>query len=269
VNTADLGSFTVELDWALLKRSAMDVDPGLESDLVELMAQLAERVVPVEVVCPPIPFSRLSRLDGMTRALHKAGARGTEDSLVAAYGVHINSSAPALDCATLWHYLRAYALLQWWLVDAHAVDVARRVSPYVDLYPEAYVRLLCAAEPGSLSQLMDEYLAHNATRNRALDMLPLFSELDPQRVQQAVDDQRIKARPAFHYRLPNCHIDRADWSLAQSWSVWWVIDELAQQPAAMDALAEDFLDAHRSVIGVSRAQWTEHLGRWLHDREWV
>jgi hypothetical protein len=84
-------------------------------------------------------------------------------------------------------------------------------------------------------------------------------------VQAVVDDPRIKARPAFHYRLPNCLIDRPGWSLAESWNRWWIIEELARQPAALDDLSARFLDAHRSVVGVSRRQWTEQVQQWLED----
>jgi len=261
----DLGRFGIELDWELLKRSASNADEGLESELLERIAQFAERVVPVEVVCPPVPLSRLDQLAPMVDALRTAGARGTGDSLIAAYGVHINASAPALDLPTLWRYVLAYALLQWWLVEAHAVDPARRLSPYVDLYPEAYVQLLCDGPPASLAQLCDHYLEHNPTRNRALDMLPLLSELDTQRVRMVVDDPRIKARPAFHYRLPNCQIDRADWSLADSWTPWWVVEQLAQQPASLERLAGRYVEANRGVFGRNRAQWTEQVEQCLRD----
>jgi hypothetical protein len=43
--------------------------------------------------------------------------------------------------------------------------------------------------------------------------LPLLAEIDSDRVRRFVNDPRIKARPAFHYRLANCHIERADWSV--------------------------------------------------------
>jgi hypothetical protein len=261
-----LGTFTVELDWDFLKRQAEAVDDGLAADAVQLLSQAAERVVPIEIVCPPLPLDQLDCLPRLTDALRRAGAVGTGESMLAAYGVHINSEAPALDAQTLWHYLRSFALLQWWLVDAHAVDLTRRVSPYVGLYPDAYLKVLFARPPASSSQLMGDYLAHNATRNRALDMLPLFSVIDAATVQDAVPDPRIKARPAFHYRLPNCHIDDPQWSPALSWEGWWVVEELAAREADLDELAAEYGRRQRPLLGVDRAAWTDLLTRWLRDR---
>ncbi|MEQ8517328.1 MAG: amidoligase family protein, partial [Chromatocurvus sp.] len=118
-----LGTFGIELDWEFLKQQAEATGGDLPEDWVGLLSQAAELVVPVEVVCPPIPLNRLDELLPLTRALREAGAEGTASSLIAAYGVHINPRSPALDSATLWHYLRAFSLLQWWLVKAHEVDL--------------------------------------------------------------------------------------------------------------------------------------------------
>lgn len=172
--------------------------------------------MPVEVVCPPIPVTHLSALEPMVGALRKAGAVGTEESLLAAYGVHINTEVPRLDASTLHSYLRAFAVLHWWLVDVHEVDPTRKVSPYVDLYPEAYLKQVLSQSDSTMDRIFAEYLEHNASRNRALDLLPLLAEVDEKRVRGAVDDPKIKARPAFHYRLPNCNIERAGWSLDES-----------------------------------------------------
>lgn len=264
----DAGDFAIEIDWAFLKRQAAEQDGGSGEGWIGLLSLAAERVVPLEVVGPPLPLDRLEALlDPLVGALREAGAAGTRDTVIAACGVHINMEAPDLKASTLWHYLASFALLQWWLVDAHAVDLARRVSPYVDLYPEAYTRELCAeGPPESTGALLAAYLRQNPTRNRALDMLPLFSEIDAGTVQAAVDDDRVKARPAFHYRLPNCLIDDPAWSLADAWESWRVVDDLAQRPADVAALAAAFLDRWRPLLGVDRDAWCSDLAPWLRDR---
>ncbi len=262
-----LGEFMVELDWDYLKRKAAEENkPYSDDEWLEFMSQAAAVLVPVEVVCPPIPLDRLDALDPMVDALRQAGAVGTEESLLAAYGVHINTEIPALDCSTLQRYLRAYALLQWWLVDAHEVNPTRRLSPYIDLYPEAYLQQLLAAEDIDMERLFDLYLEHNATRNRALDMLPMLKEIDPQRIEREIDDPKVKARPAFHYRLPNCHIERDDWSLAASWNTWLVVERLAQRDDDVASLARQFADAERPLLGVNRSDWVEHIDKWLIDQ---
>lgn len=263
----DLGEFIVELDWDYLKRTAAEEDQVYSDDeWLKFIGKAAALLVPIEVVCPPIPMHRLGVLDPMVNALRQAGAVGTEESLLAAYGVHINTEIPALDCATLLRYLRAYALLQWWLVDAHDVDPTRRLSPYIDLYPEAYLQQLLADEEADMGRLFELYLEHNATRNRALDLLPLLAEIDAERVANKVDDPKIKPRPAFHYRLPNCHIERDDWSLAASWNTWLVVEHLAQRDDDVARLAREFAAAERPLLGVNRNDWVERIHRWLTDQ---
>lgn len=265
-----LGEFIVELDWEFLKRKAAeDAQKKDDAEWIEKLSQAAALLVPVEVVCPPIPITGLDCLHPMIAALRSAGAQGTEDSLLAAYGVHINIEIPALEAATLSAYLKAFALLQWWLVEAHDVDVTRKVTPYIDLYPEAYVKQTLSNASPSMDDLFRDYLEHNASRNRALDLLPMLAEIDGERVQEAVNDSRVKARPAFHYRLPNCHIERPDWSLAGPWNTWCVVERLSQQSDDLEALSRAYMDAERPILGVNRGDWVEFLDRWLKDRALV
>lgn len=269
VEVAALGDFSVELDWDFLKRKTAQQNGGKRSDWLDLLSQAATLLVPVEIVCPPIPLDQLHRLDPLITELRRAGAVGTEDSLFAAYGVHINAEVPKLEAACLFDYLRAFALLQWWLAKTHQVDVARRLSPYIDFYPEAYLRRLFSQKAPDLDQLTSDYLLFNPSRNRALDLLPLLAFLDPDKVKKTVSDLKINPRPAFHYRLPNCQIDKSDWSLAVPWNSWWVVEELAQRPTDLDDLARQFLSMERLLIGVSRNDWTEWIDRWLRDHALV
>ena len=81
-------------------------------------------------------------LSPMVKALRDIGAVGTQESLVAAYGVHINTELPKLDVDTVYHYLRAFCILQWWLVEENNVDPARKLSPYIQLFNEDYIKQL-------------------------------------------------------------------------------------------------------------------------------
>ena len=178
----------------------------------------------------------------------------------------INTEIPRLDAATVQRYLEAYALLQWWLVDAHDVDPTRRLSPYIDLYPEAYLHRVLTRDTPDMAQLFDDYLEHNATRNRALDLLPILKEIDAPRIERDIDDPKVKARPAFHYRLPNCHVERDDWSLAPAWNTWLVVERLAGRDDDRRRLAAEFGDAQRPLLGVKRDEWVERIHLWLVDR---
>jgi hypothetical protein len=84
-----------------------------------------------------------------------------------------------------------------------------------------------------------------------------------------VDDPKIKARPTFHYRLPNCHIEDPDWSLAGEWNTWCVVERLAGRGDDLDALAAEFLAADRPLLGVSRGDWVARVDRWLQDHALV
>ncbi|SJN56069.1 Putative amidoligase enzyme [Vibrio ruber DSM 16370] len=270
VRTDNLGTFNIELDWDFLKRkakSAWQKDDGHE--LVDILHQAALPVVPLEIVSPPIPLDQLEPLNQLIPALRKAGAKGTEDSLIAAFGVHINPELPDLTAATINNYLKAFALLQWWLVDAHDVDPTRRLSPYIALYPEAYVKTLLNDNSADMDHLFESYLTHNPTRNRALDLLPLLAEIDADRVRQVVGDPKIKARPTFHYRLPDCRIEDAGWDLTKSWDLWCVVERLAADPQAIEILAMRFLKSERPLIGVDRKVWVKEISQWLNDQGWV
>jgi hypothetical protein len=267
VQTEALGAFTIELDWDYLKRKAHEEGRAGEGDAwLESLSQVAALFVPVEVVCPPLPVTRLASLNPMVAALRDAGAVGTEESVIAAYGVHINTEIPRLDAATLFAYLRAFSLLQWWLSDAHEVDTSRKVSPYIDLYSQAYLKQVLSRPTASMDDIFEDYFEHNASRNRALDLLPMLAMVDEDRVRERVDDPRIKARPTFHYRLPNCHIERPGWSLAGPWRTWCVVERLAEREVDLDALAAQFLAADRSILGVNRSAWVEFMDQWLQDR---
>ena len=260
----DHGDFNIELDWDFLKTAAANAGETVD-ELLHPLSKAAALLVPVEVVCPPLPVTSLTIMDDMVVALRKAGATGTEESLIAAYGVHINAELPALDAPTIHRYLRAFGLLQWWQIEANDVNLARRISPYIDLFEESYIKLLLTRDEPDIATLIDDYLEHNPTRNRALDMLPLFAEIDADRVRATVDDPKIKSRPTFHYRLPNCQIDDPQWSLNASWLRWCWVDQLANDDASLQALGKDFLTADRPLLGVDRGAWVKRIARWMEN----
>jgi hypothetical protein len=271
-----LGDFKLEIDWNYLKRKAEENEQEkrnenwtalLTQKWVDLLAHGSALLVPVEIACPPIAVADLDALLPMVGALRKAGAVGTEESLLAAYGVHVNTEIHSVDARTLFSYLKAFALLQWWLVDAHEVDVTRKMSPYIDLYPEAYLKKLVSQPQPSMKQIFVDYLEYNPSRNRALDLLPLLAHIDRASVQRLVDDPKVQARPTFHYRLPNCQIDRENWSLSDAWNKWWIVEQLAYRSDDLDKLSLDFLIIERPVIGVNRNDWVEYIDRWLKDNE--
>lgn len=257
------GSFGVELDYEYLRKQGVDGPDG-DDDSWEQRARewfndmldvVARQLVPWEIVAPPLPLAELARLDPLVAALREAGARGTRHSPAYAFGLHFNPELPALDAATIVRYLRAFVCLQEWLRDAEEIDLTRRLTSYIDDFDEDWARRICADDyRPAIPQLIDDYLEANPTRNRALDMLPLFAHLDEDRVRARLEETLISARPTFHYRLPNCDIDDPDWSLALPWGRWCKVEALAES----DRLAE------------TCAAWLADRERWLErSRELV
>ena len=276
VKTAELGVFVVELDWQfgkeLAKKGGEKTETGesseLQSSLIQTLASLAGQIVPIEIVCPPLPISKLELLEPLIEQLRQAGAKGTGDSPFFAFGVHINTEIPDASANCLRRYLQAYCIAQDWLIKTHDIDLTRRLTPYVDLYPEEYIHTVLEYDD-SIDQdtLIGDYLSHNRTRNRALDMLPLFRYLDEKRVDQTMDDDLTTARPTFHYRLPNCEINREGWHLNESWNTWCVVEHLAIREKLLDEFKAAWRthDANRLFPGPQ--PWHDKLTQLLRNLE--
>src|SRR5690606_1801539 len=239
----DLGTFRVEADLALLQRigRAREQQGGEQGALAaarDALASLAELVAPFEVVTPPVPYPSLPMLDDLVAALRARGGQGTREGFLQALALQLNPQVPSEEPGSIHAHLRAYAALEPWLRMRREVDVTRRILPFVDAYPVAYAeRLLERGSPPDLPELVDEYLRYNATRNRSLDMLPLFSLLAPRRVAAAVVDDRINPRPTFHYRLPDSRVGDARWRVTDEWHHWLVVERVAATPRLLDELA--------------------------------
>lgn len=263
-----LGDFQIELDWQFAKTTARqraeerEQDPASDADdrdrLMAWITRLAGQIVPMEVVCPPVALDELETLDAAVPALREAGALGTEEALLYAFGVHINPDIPDLTPATLTRYLKAFCISQAWLMKAHKVDLMRRVTPYINLYPQPYLARVCRYENPTMAQVMLDYLEFNPTRNRALDLTPLIKHIDATAV-EPLKDSRINARPTFHYRIPNCEIEQADWSLADSWNIWCVVEQLAADPELLDRLSAECADYYEKVVTLEAPSWHEDL----------
>ncbi len=276
VSTEDLGAFTVELDWALLSDSGerrrvreLVGDSGEARELVdrveELVAGLAASIVPLEVVTPPIPLDRLAEMEALRAGLCELGALGTGESLIYAFGMHLNPEAPSLEASSLLAHLRAFLLLQDWLSQRHDIDLTRRLTPYIKPFAKAFAeRVLRDDYAPSLTSLIDDYLEHNPTRNRPLDMLPLFAHIEGDRTFEAVDDPRVTARPAYHYRLPGCRVDQPEWRLAREWNLWLEVERLAADPPRLETMRRAYLELAESPLGVlTSPPWKERVEEWL------
>ncbi len=271
INT-ELGDFRIELDADVLKNRGyqkrleeMGIDIGegeVRDNLEQVISRIAGLVVPLELVGPPVPWTELARLDAIRRQLHEAGARGTHSSPFYAFGLHLNIEASSLAAADILAVLRAFLLRYEWLMKVEDVDFSRRITPYVQPYPENYVAHVLDPEyRPNRRQLIDDFLGFTPTRNRPLDLLPLLAHIDRDRVMAApVEKELIKPRPAWHYRLPNCLIDESGWSLAVPWNHWMSVEQLAHSPDELEAECRRYLETpggvKRWLAGLLQRFWS-------------
>lgn len=256
---SEIGDLSVELDASLRKKSDMRlVHDGLE---------LARGLIPVEVITGPLTVETLPRLNEALGALRRAGAKGSGQGVFYGFGVHLNPEIAGADHPLTPATIRAYGLLEEHLRAEDRIDGTRRLLPFVDRWPTALITALADAESASLRDLMVLYARHTTNRNHGLDLLPLFRHLDDRRFARLFgegDGGITNARPTFHFRLPDSRIDEADWSLAQAWDDWRLVETVAGDEAAMKTLSEARLRyADRLLSG--RGDWRRESGAILAD----
>jgi hypothetical protein len=276
VRDSSIGDISVELDFDYLKRLGKarfqdDVDNDEFSEFEYYashgLAALTRNLVPCELISAPLPFEQLALLDTIVDRLRQHGARGTRSSLLYAFGVHLNQELPALDSETVTRYLKAFLLLQDWLIDREQVELARKLSPFVVRFGSGYMKKVLQPDYWpEMGCLIDDYIADNPTRNRSLDMLPLFTHIDQQRVRAALPDEKINQRPTLHYRLMNSDIDNESWSLRQGWNNWLRVEYLANQPEQLEQACVAWLE-HKDILKRDLlTSWKETIEQWLPDR---
>jgi len=264
------GPWGVEFDFEYLKRKGRE--DASEDELIALLDEAAESVVrtgaeiivPVEVVSPPLAMPRLSDVQSLVADLRDAGARGTGDGLSYAFGLQFNPELPGLDAETIVGYLKAFLCLHDWLVKRSEPDLTRRLTRFSAPFPGRYLRKVIDPEYWpDLGQLIDDYLADNPTRNRSLDMLPLFLHLDEQKVRAMVEDPRVKGRPTLHYRLPNCEIDQQDWGIHHAWEDWLKVESLAADSARLQEVCTAYADWIDKPLAHLLQSWADEVDSWL------
>lgn len=270
VHNSRVGRLKVERDANLLKSRrylkllstfGMDFGPGSIGRELETNLDSASRtLVPCEVITDPIPLDKLALLDTLVTTLNELGAEGTQDSLIYAFGLHINTSLPAEDPATVLRYIQAFLLLNAWILDLSNTDRTRRyLTRYIDPFPHDYQELaLDNNYRPDTHRLVADYMRFNPTRNRGLDMLPILSGLDEKAVRKGLSPDEthlVKARPAFHYRLPDCKINMPGWTVAAPWNRWVFIEILASDEELLAELITAWREHNREVSLARNSRW--------------
>lgn len=270
-----MGAFTCELDTQYAHRSTSEIafaaeaedDPlahllnGFQRELRALFGDVSSLVMPCEVICPPIEIAKLGRLDVLVEALREAGAAGTRESPFYAFGAQLNPEIAEGGHDWVLSVFKAYLLMSDWLRAVMSIHLTRQLVDFANPFPRKYVKKVVDPEYWpEREQFMDDYLAHNPTRNLELDLLPMFAWLDEARVRAVVRDKRVKARPTFHYRLPDANVSQDGWGLILEWNRWCVVETLAER---------------RDVLAEMGAAWRHNEARFLQEdwavraSEWV
>ncbi len=275
VSSSKYGKFRIEIDADFLLEekykkylSSIGIElDDLETESVdELLLELASSVVPCEIVMPPIPVNELDIANKIIVNLRENKARGTKDSIFYAFGLHINVEVASMEPDYLLSIIRSFSLLYHWIVQHSEVDFARRLSPYIDPYPEEYLKLIMNLEyKPSIDQLIQDYLKLVKSRNFALDMLPVFATIDKELVLgHAKEPHLIKPRPAFHYRLANSLVDDEKWSIGHEWKYWLMIEKLASNMQQLNELVEAYKKKLSSFLPFSASGWIKRIDKTLN-----
>ncbi len=278
VSTIDtrLGDFVVELDSEPVKDLDLQDErlPQSVRDLgghaMDIIDAAAEKIVPLEIITPPLPMGELEQIEMLCNHLREAGAVGSHEAVLYAFGLQLNPELPDLEANTLVAYLQAFAALYDWLKSRHQLDLSRKVTTYIEPWSNHYVDILMGEDyQPDMVTLMEDYLQHNPTRNRALDLLPLFSHINDDLLRQHVKDARIKARPTLHYRLPDCDLDNPDWHFSTVWNDWVVLEEVADNAADLEELVMLFRDSRKFSFRNLTRSWKDQCHRWLKSKNYV
>lgn len=276
VNEASFGTFKLELDAQLLREKkyektlksfGIDLSTFKNIESIEdKLKNMASSVVPFEIITPPIPLSSMADLQKLVHELRTWKAKGTGSSVLYAFGLHLNPEIPDDSAASLLNHLRAYVMLDPWIRKDSKINISRRLTPYINEYKEEYLQLILSiGYKPSLEELIRDYFRFDNSRNRPLDMLPVFMHLDADTTQSLLKDTLTSARPTFHYRLPNCSIEDPNWSLADEWNRWVLVERLAADNKTLYQYSKTYLKLKKETLVGFETKWVELMSRWVRN----
>jgi hypothetical protein len=274
IDTPEFGTFKLELDAQvfldkkyekLLRSVGVEMSEFKHIGAIEnALKDMASSVVPFEIVTPPIPVSRMDHLNKLVDELRIHRVKGTGSSFIYAFGLHLNPEIPSPSVESLLAHLRAYLLLDSWIRKDADINLSRRITPYINEYQEDYMRLLL--NPGyqpDLEVFIRDYFRYGNSRNRPLDLLPVFMHLDENLTSSLIGETLTSARPTYHYRLPNCSLEDPSWTLAKEWNRWVLVETLAANVKELDQYCRAWLRMKSSTLIGFENKWVELMNRWV------
>jgi len=259
IKDTSIGNVALELDMPLLKNEVYKtyleaLGIVLEAEQMASVEQLLDdavsAVVPYEIVLPPLPMNNFQVVEALREAMLLAGAKGTHSSFAYAFGLHINPELPALDLGVMVRYMQAFLLLEDWIRVQSQIDWTRRLTPFINPFPKGYkTHVLDVNYDSTWNTFLKDYITHNPTRYRSLDLLPALAWVDKDGLRALFSDaDTIGARPTFHYRLPNCRLNDPLWRITQEWHYWVLVEMLANDDEKRKKMLQAFQISKGALI---------------------
>jgi hypothetical protein len=276
VKDTDFGDFSLELDASLflnkkyekvLKTVGLDVDKLKNKEKLEdTLREMASTVVPFEIITPPIPLSEMHHLNNLVEKLREWKAKGTGSSFFYAFGLHLNPEVPELTAESILRHLKAYLLLGAWIRKDSDIDLSRKLTPYINEYEIDYIRHVLQPDyKPNLKKLIQDFFEFKNSRNRPLDLVPVFMFMDEKLTSKLVEEKLTSARPTFHYRLPNCSIEDEAWTLAEEWNRWVLVEQLADDRQTLKQYSRAFLSMDDKSVFSIKKKWIKLMNRWANE----
>lgn len=232
-----IGTLKIVLDTALPK------DPA--NPATRAMTGVLAKLIPVEIVTQPLLLDELGTFSAALTALETQGAVGSQEAALYGFGVHLNVESSGQAVPHTAKTIRAFAALEPYLRDVFPINLTRRIMPFIKTWPDAFVRDLFEHRPTTLRHVMVIAADHLPSRNFGLDLYPMFKDAWPQDFDEwFAQDSATKARPSFHFRLPDSRLGERGWSLVEAWNMWRLIEEVAQDDHTLSLLENAWLRAH-------------------------
>ncbi len=257
------GDFAIYLDSVYLRRDSKEYIFGQEDFFKDFIYTLSELVIPYEIVTPPIAMTHLQEIEDLRQELKRAGALGTSASILYAFGMHINIEAFSSEAEDILNVLRSFVLLQDYIIETIEVDLTRKLTWFIEPFSKEYIDIILdSSYKPTFEEFSNDYILYNPTRNRALDLLPLLLFIDPS-LKQKLPPQKLTARPAFHYRLPNSKIDEEEWSIAYEFNQWSLVETIACNKEKLTDLMQEYKEFNETPLWFIKELWIQRVQNWL------
>lgn len=233
---SELGDMEFMLDTEYVHPDEPD-EPATVQSARDTLGKMVSSLVPQEMVTSPIEICNLSMLNKLTDALAKAGAKGTHESILYAFGLHLNTEIASTSPEYLLSVMRAMVILEPKVKHSIQPDFSREIMRWAQSYKGEYVRVIMNDDYSpDMQTLITDYIRLNPGRSYHLDMLPIFRHLEAEIVSDLIGDKYPASRPTFHYRLPNSGLGLKNWSIRKDWNIWVEIENFASEigPAELD-----------------------------------